>query len=662
MRSDRESTAGAGAAFNLLEKRSSVSTGIRGPSVALSLLVIIAYACIVNYPCELWGLPSGDDRVVHLTYFHFFDEQLQTGEVYPRWISGLNFGAGSPIFFIQYPLPYYAAAGLRRAFHLPPTLEGQARAMGLFLMITGVLLGLFVWLWCRCLADSRGALLAALASLTLPYLYSCDIYTRVAIGEYSALAWAPLALFFCHQLKVRRAYAFAGISCAFAMVIFSNVLTAFLLAPFLVLYAFFCLESERVRSALLAAGAPALGAGLSSIYLAPMVANSRLFSMAHLVRFGPDIFFYKLHLFPYGQDLFPRGGIRFGLLDLWAWMLGLGTAVVLVMRMRRRRELFSNVLCGVAVVLLILICSAPLLSFAGFSGTQEIAGPRVIAVRSRVFLASFFTLEIALLAYASLRTRSKPLANLLTASCLISFFMATRWSDGIWRGLPFLWNVQFPWRFAGLLSIFAVGLLALALRDFENSQGVIPKPVFAALIALAVSFSIGGLFLFDTLGSYVRHYPPRVLSKLETMYPAYATLSRLPTSQELGANDGLTGGVRFLDGNGSATLTTIDARHLHLQANCLDPCTLVLKLVYYPLWHALDQSSQSVALLAAAERPGLTKLSLDPGIHEVELELPHTPPERFGAWMSMGSLIVVFLLLLLSRRGSSFGRPLSNSP
>lgn len=663
MKSDLDSLAGAETAFNSPEKRRPRSTDvIKEPSVGFSLFLVIVYACLVNYPCALWGPPSGDDRVVHLTYFHFFDEQLRTGELYPRWITGLNYGAGSPIFFIQYPLPYYAAAGLQRLFHMPGNLEGQARALGLFLCVSGVLWGVFVWLWCRRLASPLAALLAALGSLTLPYAYTCDVYTRVAIGEYSALAWIPLMLFFSHELRVRRAYAVAGISCAFAMVIFSNVLMAFLAAPFLILYAVCCLGWGRIlKTAVLTASALALGATLSSIYLLPMIANSRLFSMAHLVRFGPDIFFYKLHLFPYGQNLFPRTGPRTAVLDLLSWVLGCVVAVALVTRSRRTNVLPDKVLSGIGALCLILICSAPLLSFAGFSGNQEIAGPRVIAVRSQVFLASFLTLEMALLAYAALRSRVQPLAHFLLGSCLVCFFMATRLSAGIWQQLPFLWNLQFPWRLGGLVSIFAVGLLALSLRDYENSQWTMRPPGFVGLIGWTVVISIGGLLVFDTAGSYVHHFPPRILSKVETMYPAYATLSRLPTPEELGPNDGLADGVAFLDGAGAAELRKVDARHLHLQANCVKRCTLVLKLVYYPLWRSSDSSKQALLLSPSSKRPGLTELSLSEGLHQVELQLPRTYAESYGAALSLVATVALFLLFLLPYGRSIFRSPSASS-
>jgi len=624
---------------------------IQRTAAPLSLFIIILYACIVNYPCARWGVPSGDDRVVHITYFHFFDEQLQTGELYPRWISGLNFGAGSPIFFIQYPLPYYAAAGLRRVFHLPATLDGQARALGLFLLCTGVLSGIFVWLWCRRLANSTAAIFAAIVSLTLPYTYSCDVYTRVTIGEYSALAWVPLALFFCHQLNARRAFAVAGIAFAFAMVIFSNVLTSVLCVPFLIPYALCCVGWRRLReTTVLMTCALFLGASLSGIYLLPMIVNSRLFSMEHLVRLGPDIFFYKLHLFPYGQHLFPTGSFQLKTLDVFSWVLGTAIAVNFMIQIRGSEGGAQKLLSGIAAVFLLFLCSAPLLSFAGFAGHQEIAGPRVIAVRSRVFLASFLTLEMALFAYASLRSRVNPLAHFLVASCLTCCFIATRWSDAIWQHVPFLWNIQFPWRSAGLLSIFAVGLFALALQTCLNSQSSTHKPILVGLITLTVLINVSGVFVFDTLSAYVRHYPARVLSKIETMYPSYATVSRLPTSAELGANDGLADGVGFLDGLGVAKLQTVDARHLQLQASCLNTCTLVVKLVYYPLWHALDSSKQPIPLRAASARPGLTQLSLGPGFHEVDLELSGTRSESYGAWLSLCSAIGVFMLFSLWRR------------
>src|ERR1039457_6016817 len=95
------------------------------------LFVILLVTILLNYPWVLWGLVPGQDSPNHLQYFHSFNAQIRNGELYPRWLTSMNDGVGSPIFFIQYPLPYFVASAFHYLLHLPLTLVGESHALGL---------------------------------------------------------------------------------------------------------------------------------------------------------------------------------------------------------------------------------------------------------------------------------------------------------------------------------------------------------------------------------------------------------------------------------------------------------------------------------------------------------------------------------------------------
>lgn len=86
-------------------------------SRGVHITALVAAAMVGTSPFLVHGLVLGDDRGAHLRYQHFFDRQIAGGDLYPRWMPGMNSGRGSPIFFVQYPLPYYVAWGLG---HLVP--------------------------------------------------------------------------------------------------------------------------------------------------------------------------------------------------------------------------------------------------------------------------------------------------------------------------------------------------------------------------------------------------------------------------------------------------------------------------------------------------------------------------------------------------------------
>jgi hypothetical protein len=607
---------------------------------------VILFACIVNWPCLWWGLQFGHDHNLHITYLSLFGAQLRAGELYPRWISALNFGAGSPIFFVQYPLPFFVSAGLQWALHLPATPVGEAHALGLFVFLTGILSGVAAWLWCRTLTSPVVAMFASLAYLTMPYVYACDVYYRAAIGEYSALTWVPLTLFFAHQIGARPMRAVAGTAFTFAAIIPSNLFTAVLFTPFLLAYFLCCAPRGRiVRSISLLMLALALGVGISGVYFLPMSVHRSFFSTERLNALGPNIFNYKDHLFPISTALFPSSEFSVRLIDVVSEALGVSVAFTLALGLRKSH--ISKLLAILGIVVVLATCAAPMLHLVRLFPHPETAIARVTDVRGRIFLASFLTLEAALLAYASLRRDFGILPKFFLAASLGCYFLSTRWSGLLWEHALVMTTIQFPWRLSGILSVFALGLLAYALSECWKAQHRYRRLLLCA-----------GVWLVVAGGGYLALNIPRNLTppfftefrknKIESAYPAYASISEFPKPEELGPNDGLLTRAALVSGEGSAQLAEVSARHLRLKAECHDSCTVLVKLVYYPFWRA-HEGTNSIPL-QASKRAGLTELQLSSGAHEIDLELPVERAEVWGAWLTVFSCIGATVLFFTRGR------------
>jgi len=623
------------------------------------LVIVILFACFVNWPCILWGLQFGHDHNLHVTYLHFFEAQLRTGELYPRWISGLNFGAGSPIFFVQYPLPYYAASALHLAFHLPATPVGEAHALGLFVFLSGVIAGVSSWLWCRSLTNSVIATLASVAYLTMPYVYGCDVYYRGAIGEYSALAWAPLALYFVHRLQSKPGRALAGIAISVAAVTLSNLFTVILFAPLLLLYVLGVGPQSRIlRPLALASAGMFLGFGLSAVYLLPMNAHRTFFHLTNLLKLGPNIYYYRDNLFPFGTSLFPTGHLSLRAIDLFAEVFALVVVGLLAARWKDVKT--SRIAAGAAILCLLVTCAAPWLHWLGYAPHAELAIPRVIDVRSRIFLISFLTLEAALLSFAMLRNQAQRLPRLLFTSCLACYFLSTRWSEWLWQHAAALWNIQFPWRLGGMLSLFGLGLIAVALGEVWKSAWRYRKAILFASAGLWLLIVVATWIALDLRGNLTPPFVTEIKHRIESPYPAYASVTAMPMPEELGPNDGMERGVVFLAGGGTAGVDAITPRHVRLRANCVDSCTLLLSLVYYPFWRAHERSGRMLDLQPSS-RAGLTQVSLSPGAHEIDMQLPYERSEIWGAWLSAFSLLTLASICLFDRaRNRRYGQPSRN--
>jgi len=308
-----------------------------------------------------------------------------------------------------------------------------------------------------------------------------------------------------------------------------------------------------------------------------------------------------------------------------------------------RKGTASNLLAGAAIILILATCAAPLFHLVGFVPHPELANLRVVDVRSRIFLITFLTLDMALLSYATLKTLRQTLPSFLITACLGCYFLSTRWSEWIWAQASFMWNIQFPWRLGGILSLFSLGLIALRLKEIWDLP--LRRKRQALIVGAALWLVVAGTS-FVVLGigkSLAQPFFTEIKQKIETPFPAYARISKLPSPDELGPNDDLANKVLFRSGEGTATLDAIDARHLRLRAACMTGCRLLLKLVYYPLWKAHEGASISIAL-QPSERAGLTELQLGPGSHVVDLELPR---DRSEIWGTRLSLVSVFLVVLL---------------
>src|SRR5438477_522601 len=112
-------------------------------------LFIVLVAALLCFPCLLAGIPMGHDSFTHTHYQYHFSRQFWSGDTYPRWLTGANKGYGTPIFLIQYPLPYFATAILRPILPFAHTATREARELGVFFFLVIAACGLCARAWFR---------------------------------------------------------------------------------------------------------------------------------------------------------------------------------------------------------------------------------------------------------------------------------------------------------------------------------------------------------------------------------------------------------------------------------------------------------------------------------------------------------------------------------
>lgn len=217
----------------------------RRPDLALAICVVTAVAIVAMAPAlGLHQQLTGPDAVHHLKWQHFFSSELWGGEPYPRWLTGMNDGLGSPTFFIYSPLSHFVTALL---YPLAPGLEGVPLRLAFSLLLALGISGVGAFLWLRALPLSwNAALFGALVYMLAPYHLVMDVYLRTAVAELWTMSWIPFALWGIVRLQDRTG--FVVLTLAVLANLLTHTATSILLLPLYAAYVQVLHFSKQNRS------------------------------------------------------------------------------------------------------------------------------------------------------------------------------------------------------------------------------------------------------------------------------------------------------------------------------------------------------------------------------------------------------------------------------
>jgi hypothetical protein len=250
----------------------SVAWGSIFSTATLLLLALLAAA-------PLWGpgllnTRGGGDSPFNLLRVHQMAVNLRAGVFPVRWMPDAAYGLGYPFFSYYAALPYYLAAGctligldILSAIKLTQTLFFAAAA-----------LSMYGWAR-RTLHSQAGAWLAAAAYTLAPY-HLVNVYVRGdSLSEFAAFAFYPLILWGLDLLAERPSLRAAIVpALAYAGLIVTHNLSAFVFSPFILLYVAILVwrtrEQRRWLTAASAAVALAFGALLTVWYWLPTLAET----------------------------------------------------------------------------------------------------------------------------------------------------------------------------------------------------------------------------------------------------------------------------------------------------------------------------------------------------------------------------------------------------
>ncbi len=388
-------------------------------------ILILCAALLVTLPLWVGGCSCGHDFDFHLQSWLDAVRQMQHGTLLPRWIFSGAYNAGEPRFVFYPPLSWMLGALLTMLFPI-------TSVPAIFTLIAVAAAGLAMYRLASEFAPDAAALLATALYMANPYMLF-TAFERTAYAELLAAAWMPLLLL----AVLRKRPTVRGIALPVALLWLTNapaaVMGSYALALIFVVRVVLALAKKHPgdagRLAATAAGGTALGLALPAFYLLPAAYEQRFvqIAMATLpnMRIQDNFLFGHTGDGPHDDVLHTASLIAVTLL-----IAGCGVLAALWVRRNRPRNARDN----------------------GVVGEES---------ESVLAILALLTLGIGA--------------------------MLTPLSAPLWRHLPELAFLQFPWRLLAVLASVLGLSIALLFRNARIDERM-AMPLALVLVA-ALTFA-----------------------------------------------------------------------------------------------------------------------------------------------------------------------------
>lgn len=547
------------------------------------LLLVSALSLPALIPLTPEHFFASSDGLYHVHRAIEVDRCLRDGLLICRWAPDQFLGYGTPLFTFYSPFTYYLAA----AFHAIGLgwLTATKAVIAVFMVLSAV--GAF--LYASTFLSRNAATVASVVFVYVPY-HLVNAYYRGDIPEFAAMALFPTILWAFSRLSEQRparvqARYFLAAAAAYALLVLSHNLSAFIFTPILAIYCLWLMgravleegggfgKALRVGARLL--GAALLAGGLCASLAIPALMEKEFVQLKGLL--------YVSHTdhFPALKDILPNTvfhtyGIIFPDSPVYAYKMGL-----------------------VQVVL---------------GGIGAVAG---------------------LLMFKRFRPRARTELIMSVVIFAIAFYFAQPISLRAWETIPLLPLTQFPWRFLLLMALptsiatgYLVDVLAPRWRTGAAAALVVfclatnlwnLKPIMANVKdpEVGVRETIEFELLYHLVGTTVAgEYVPRWVTDYPWVSPealGRVVGARYDEAVHPAASDPWARVIGLDERTGYSTY--------HVQTN--RPARVVLNIAYFPGWQAwLDGQPVDIQ---PSEPEGMIALAIPTGEHHLRVEFGTTP-------------------------------------
>lgn len=538
----------------------------------------------------------------HAGFFSFHDNTqvvrvfemgkgLADGNFPVRWVMDLGYGYGYPIFNFYGPLPYYVGGILLE------TGLSALLATKLMFGIGIVLSGITMFLFSRKFFGVTGALVAGVIYAYFPY-HAVNIYVRGAVGEFFAYAFLPLLFLGLFELAfsknskfhfTRSFYSFLPAIFGVFLVAVSHNLTLFmallLMGPFFLITVYL---SKARKSYILAAFVIILfGLLLSAFYIFPAFSEMKYTNVSSQIGGGADFKDHFVCLSQYWNSPWGFGGSTKGCMDGLSFKLG-------------------------KLNILLLVISFFVLGYSLYKKT--------FGKRDKVGLTSAILLAVSL-------------------------FFTLPVSEFVWRIVPYMSYLQYPWRFLNFVGLFTsilIGYLIFSLGEKLPKKTAITIGIGVVVLTITMNHALFSPQNYNshpssyyTDSKYVRYTVSKISD--EYMPPAFSkptNIEQVPLER-----------IILLKTDGNIHILKETTGHLKLLYETKSDGVVHANIAYFPAWKAFVDGKE-VPIVPTHD--GMN-ISVVKGRKVLELRYEQTPVEIFG---NILSLITLFTMLLVIIRGT----------
>jgi hypothetical protein len=534
------------------------------------VLVILALSLFLLRCFAKPGFPETHDGQLYLARFANFYLAVRDGHFPVRWAPNLNYKFGYPIFHFNYYTPYIL--GLL-PYYLGANLETGFKLVILFSFFIG---GLFFYLLFRKKFSSLVGLVAAVIYLTAPYQMT-DILVRCSIGEIVAFGVLPFVLWALDRLITQASrlnFLIATLGLAF-FALTHNIIFFFSIPILLFFSVFTALNLKKpIRQSLWPVIICfALAAGLTLYFWAPALLEKKYTNIDQLDQMNVE---YANHFVYLKQLIYSPWGFGYsypGPNDQMSLQLG-------------------------PIHWLISLLSL------GFLLT-------VLFKRKKLdWLWPFFSLVF-----------------------FVAIFFMLPLSAPLWRILPLVNYVQFPWRLLTFATLASTGLVAFLAQKWPKlSIGL----ALVSVVYISLLVKPDGWFDFD---DYFFFEFPFNTSIMGANTPKWYNETH-NISLKLGH-------INDLKGISSINEISWKTQEHVYDIDAAAPTEILERTTYFPGWEVKVDGRLTAIDYQKPDYPGLITFKLPAGQHRVVTRFTeHTPARRLGDTVSLLSLAGLALILV----------------